>query len=76
MFSCAWSPVDDILASGSGDATARIWRVPSNSHTSSGYSSPVFSIELAHTPETDAKRDVTTLDWNPTGTLATGFFFF
>ena len=76
MFTCAWSPVDDNLASGSGDATARIWRVPSNSQSSSGYTSAVYSIELSHTPETAAKRDVTTLDWNPTGTLlATGMYF-
>lgn len=29
VFICAWSPIDDLLASSSGDSTARIWQIPS-----------------------------------------------
>ena len=28
VFICAWSPATSQLASGSGDATARVWSVP------------------------------------------------
>ena len=28
MFICAWSPTENLLASSSGDSTARIWKMP------------------------------------------------
>lgn len=36
VFSCAWSPIDNILASSSGDATARLWTLPSHSTSVKG----------------------------------------
>ncbi|KAG9343587.1 hypothetical protein JZ751_013757 [Albula glossodonta] len=35
VFICAWNPVSDLLASGSGDSTARIWNLSENSTSSS-----------------------------------------
>ncbi|KAG8136181.1 putative F-box-like-WD repeat-containing protein [Naja naja] len=35
VFICAWNPVSDLLASGSGDSTARIWNLSENSTSGS-----------------------------------------
>lgn len=34
VFICAWNPMRDLLASGSGDSTARIWDMTDNASTS------------------------------------------
>ncbi|KAG8230951.1 hypothetical protein J437_LFUL010836 [Ladona fulva] len=73
VFICAWNPTTDLLASGSGDSTARIWNMSDNS------SSP-DQLVLRHCiqkggTEVPSNKDVTSLDWNCEGTLlATGSY--
>ncbi|KAK6116269.1 hypothetical protein DH2020_049991 [Rehmannia glutinosa] len=75
VFACAWNPAVSLLASGSGDSTARIWTIdgPSNSNVQNELSSVVLRHFRGRTNE--KSKDVTTLDWNVEGTLlATGSY--
>ncbi|KAG5177831.1 WD40-repeat-containing domain protein [Tribonema minus] len=73
VFMCAWNPAHDLLASGSGDSTARIWRMPP---VGSGARGAEGSVVLKHSAEVgDKNKDVTTLEWNREGALlATGSY--
>ncbi|KAL9172326.1 hypothetical protein ABFS82_03G038400 [Erythranthe guttata] len=75
VFACAWNPTGSLLASGSGDSTARIWTVegPSSSNIENEPSNVVLRHFKGRTNE--KSKDVTTLDWNVDGTLlATGSY--
>jgi len=71
VFVCSWNPSEPLLATGSGDRTARIWTIPESPND------PVKPpIVLEHKSEDNVdSKDVTTVEWNPTGTLlATGAY--
>ncbi|KAG9509540.1 F-box-like/WD repeat-containing protein TBL1XR1, partial [Fragariocoptes setiger] len=71
VFICAWNPVNDLLASGSGDSTARIWNLsqPNSSHLTLRHCIQQAGVTVP------SNKDVTSLDWNSSGTqLATGSY--
>jgi len=74
VFMCAWNPIfTDLIATGSGDASARIWQM-GGPDASFGCGSVR---ELPHgTDSSDRKnKDVTTLEWSSDGKLlATGSY--
>ena len=73
VFMCSWNPVlTNLIATGSGDATARIWTM-SGDTAAHGFSS---SVTLKHGEYLgDKNKDVTTLEWSPNGKfLATGSY--
>lgn len=76
VFICAWCPTADLLASGSGDSTARIWSVPDapGQAAAAGARSVVLTHKSGGSEQGTARaKDVTTLDWAPSGAqLATG----
>lgn len=74
VFICAWNPTTDLLASGSGDSTARIWNMNDNS------SSPT-QLVLRHCiqkggTEVPSNKDVTSLDWNVRHVFLSSILFF
>jgi len=72
VFMCCWNPCyTTLLATGSGDASARIWNM-SGLKAKSGYNSCKL---LQHGSAGDKNKDVTTLVWSPDGeNLATGSY--
>ena len=70
VFMCAWNPkFTNLIATGSGDASARIWTLNSDKTSQ--------SILLPHGHDTTDKKnkDVTTLEWSSAGEmLATGSY--
>ncbi|XP_062021709.1 WD40 repeat-containing protein HOS15-like isoform X2 [Rosa rugosa] len=75
VFACAWSPSGSLLASGSGDSTARIWTIASGSCRSSIQNEPARVLKHFKGRANEKSKDVTTLDWNDDGTLlATGSY--
>ncbi|KAJ4714791.1 F-box-like/WD repeat-containing protein [Melia azedarach] len=74
---CAWSPTGSLLASGSGDSTARIWTIADGTSRSGAHNGPLNVLVLKHVKGrmNEKSKDVTTLDWNGEGTLlATGSY--
>ncbi|KAL9691921.1 hypothetical protein QQ045_012348 [Rhodiola kirilowii] len=74
---CAWSPAGSVLASGSGDSTARIWTVADGPSRPGSLNGPLNVAVLKHVQlrTHEGNKDVTTLDWNGDGTLlATGAY--
>uniref|UniRef100_H2ZDU3 LisH domain-containing protein n=1 Tax=Ciona savignyi TaxID=51511 RepID=H2ZDU3_CIOSA len=70
VFICAWNPVQDLLASGSGDSTARIWNMKEEmANCSPSGALNRQQLVLRHcikdgNQEVPSNKDVTSLDWN------------
>ncbi|KAL9663925.1 hypothetical protein QQ045_019319 [Rhodiola kirilowii] len=63
---CAWSPAGSVLASGSGDSTARIWTIADGPSRPGSLNGPLNVAVLKHVQlrTHEGNKDVTTLDWN------------
>ena len=72
VFICAWNPKQDLLASGSGDSTARIWNLTKGGDATVEVLKHCIKMEGKEVP---SNKDVTSLDWNCDGKLlATGSY--
>jgi len=72
VFICAWNPKQDLLASGSGDSTARIWNLTQGGEATVEVLKHCIKMEGKEVP---SNKDVTSLDWNCHGNLlATGSY--
>ena len=74
VFMCAWNPVfTDMIATGSGDASARIWQM-GGAKAAEGLG-PVRLLPHGTGPRDRKNKDVTTLEWSSDGKLlATGSY--
>jgi hypothetical protein len=74
VFMCAWNPVfTDMIATGSGDASARIWQL--GGKTAVEGTGPVRLLPHGTGPRDRKNKDVTTLEWSSDGKLlATGSY--
>ncbi|PAA51895.1 hypothetical protein BOX15_Mlig002737g1 [Macrostomum lignano] len=76
VFICAWNPRQNLLASGSGDSTARLW----DATDLASAVDPKKQLVLKHCisrggMDVPSNKDVTSLDWNYDGSrLATGSY--
>jgi len=74
VFICAWNPKQDLLASGSGDSTARIWNLTQGGEATATVEVLKHCIKMEG-KEVPSNKDVTSLDWNCHGNLlATGSY--
>ncbi|KAJ6646335.1 F-box-like/WD repeat-containing protein ebi [Pseudolycoriella hygida] len=70
---CAWKPSADILASGSGDSTARIWNDSDGSKSLDSKVLRHYSNYVEGSDREAPKNKITSLDWNRRASLlATG----
>lgn len=62
VFICAWNPTQDLLASGSGDSTARIWSL----NDGNASNQPLLLRHCIPKGESSvpSNKDVTSLDWD------------
>eukprot|EP00978_Attheya_sp_CCMP212_P036863 scaffold170191_cov54-Attheya_sp.AAC.7 len=74
VFMCAWNPIyTDLIATGSGDASARIWQMGGTDARSG--CGPVRLLPHGSNPDDRKNKDVTTLEWSSNGELlATGSY--
>ncbi|CAJ0935202.1 unnamed protein product, partial [Mesorhabditis belari] len=81
VFICSWSPKEDVLASGSGDSTARIWNLQDcedmrnpDSKYENGYLFKHY-LGVIQQDQKPANKDVTSIDWHRNGgKIATGCY--
>lgn len=78
VFICTWNPRADLVASGSGDGTARIWHSPDSFANYPPSHIDTNCLTLNHRSAgqvEDSQADVTSIDWDSSGTfLATGCY--
>lgn len=74
VFMCAWNPrFTNLIATGSGDASARIWAI--NGPDASGGCQQSILLPHGHDSSDKKNKDVTTLEWSSNGELlATGSY--